>query len=98
MKRVGFKAGVFLVVMALISLTATPFPTMAAEPAGEAGTDATQSETDPTATQPTGAEVAGGGDAGRGVARSVDPVILRNSLVGLAILGLLAFSVASEAD
>ena len=52
----------------------------------------------PANLQPTSPGIAAQGTAGPGVADSFDRVVLRNSLIGLAAIGLMVFSAMNEME
>jgi len=98
MTRLGIKIGVLLLSVVLVSLPVSQTPAIAEAPAGQPEEATAEPAPEPSTQASADSKVAGGGVAGGGVARSVDRVILRNSLIGLAVLGLMAFSVVNEAD
>ena len=98
MTRLGIKIGVLLVSIVLTSLPVSQTLAIAEAPAGQPEEASAEPAPEPSTQASADSGVAGGGMAGGGVARSVDRVILRNSLIGLAVLGLLAFSIVNEAE
>jgi hypothetical protein len=98
MTRLGIKIGVLLISIVLTSLPVSQTLAIAEAPAGQPEEVSAEPAPEPSTQASADSGVAGGGVAGGGVARSVDRVVLRNSLIGLAVLGLLAFSIVNEAD
>ena len=99
MKRLSLKAGVIIfLILLLMSLPVSQ--TLALAQALDARTGAVQSVS--TLVHPkmpsTGPEIAGAGLAGPGAARHIDPVVVRNVIIGLVFVSLWALSVASNSE
>ncbi len=97
MTRLDFKAGVILL-LALLLISMPVSQTMALAEGLAARSDDVQSDVTPVhpEKQSTGPEIAGAGLAGAGAAKSIDPVVVRNVIIGLLFVGLWVFSAMNE--
>jgi hypothetical protein len=92
MKRLSLKAGVIIfLILLLMSLPVSQ--TLALAQALDARTDAVQS-----VSPPVHPKMPSAGLAGPGAARYIDPVVVRNVIIGLVFLSLWALSVASNSE
>lgn len=99
MTRLDFKAGVILLSVFLLISMPVLQPLALAEGLAvrSAGVPLDVAVASPKI-RSTGPEIAGAGLAGAGAASSIDPVIVRNVLIGLLFIGLFVFSTLNESD
>ena len=98
MKAMGFKIGILLIIITFSSLPLSQPLALAGELALQQEKNLVTSEHTSLPMQSTGPEVAGGGLAGAGASRNIDPVIVRNVIIGLIIAGLLVASALNETE
>jgi len=99
MERLGLRVGVILLlIFLLISIPVAQTLALAEGLAARSGK--VQSDFAPVhpKIQSTGPQIAGAGLAGAGAAKSLDPVIVRNVIVGLLFVSLWALSVVSNSE
>ena len=98
MKQLGFKTCVLLIIVAFLSLPVSQPLTLADELSTPLENHLSAREKEPAAMQSTGPDIAGGGLAGAGAAKSIDPVVVRNVIIGLVFAGLLVASALNETE
>jgi hypothetical protein len=98
MTRLGLIAWTIVTVMAMISLPITQAVAFGDEFADHLAAEPSNDPPEPLTLPSTGPEIAGGGLAGAGAAKSVNMVIVRNVLIGLVFAGILAASALNESD
>jgi hypothetical protein len=91
-------ACVFMVFFTFVSAAFAPANLPAAEPSPPHHQTPVLSGTFHPGMQALGQEIAGGGLAGAGVGQSINPVVLRNVLIGLAFAGLWLFSAMNQSN
>jgi len=99
MERLGLRVGVILLLIFLL-ISIPVAQTLALAEGLAARSDKVQSDFTPVhpKTPSTGPQIAGAGLAGAGAAKSLDPVIVRNVIVGLLFVSLWALSVVSNSE
>ena len=98
MKQLGFRTCVLLIIVAFLSLPVSQPLILADELSRPIENPLLDREHKPAAMQSTGSDVAGGGLAGAGASKNLDPVIVRNVIIGLVFAGLLVASALSETE
>ena len=98
MKQLQLKTGVFLIIITFLGLSISQPLIQANELSMHPEKQQLVSKQAPAAMQSTGQAVAAGGLAGAGAAKNIDPVVLRNVIIGLVFAGLLAASALNEAE
>lgn len=98
MSRWSLNACVFLILVTLISTAFAPTTLPAGELSGHDRQTLLEAGPVDRDRQAIGPEIAGAGLAGAGVGQTINPVVLRNVLIGLACAGLWLFSAMNQGD